>query len=68
MEELKTLKDLVIKGAEKYGMCEYCIQTAKQEAIKWLNDKETYENFDHTKNYWRFIFMNFFNITEEDLE
>jgi len=34
--KLKTLKDLERKDGERYGMCSYCIERAKQEAIKWV--------------------------------
>ena len=39
----------------------------KQEAIKWANDKKIYESFDHKESYWRWLFLNFFNISEDDL-
>lgn len=47
---------------------EHLARDLKQEAINWVNEKEIYEKFDHTHNYWLWVFKNFFNITEEDLK
>ena len=59
---LKTLKELERKDGARYGMCSYCIDVAKQEAIKWLKDDS--ENVSS----WKANFMEFHNITEEDLK
>ena len=59
--KLKTLKDIDFQAGLKKARI-------RAEAIKWLTDKERYEKFDHSKNYWRWIFMRFHNITEVDLE
>ena len=76
MTELKTLKDLKI--GIYCGECgmeyEASLEPVKQEAIKWVKQSLQYplsqENHD-----WRKIrlmtvgdWMNFFNITEEDLK
>ena len=62
--KLKTLKDL--RFADE-GILVHA-DMLREEAINWANDKESYEKFDHKENYWRWVFMNFHNITEEDLK
>ncbi len=70
MTELKTLKD--IDGEDEYT--EDNVHTGfwvsrselKQEAIKWIKDKNYYGDKNH--NNWKWIFLNFFNITEEELK
>ena len=57
----KTVKDLEIKHGERYGMCSYCIERVKEEAIKFLiyTMKKEMNPFK--------AFMRFHNITEEDI-
>ena len=62
--ELKTLKDLEIKLGERYGMCSYCIARAKAEAIKWVKDMR----MNSVSSLSEIEFMEFNNITEEDLK
>lgn len=68
MTELKTLKDLERKDSEKYGMCNYCIATAKEQAIKWVKfcRDPGIENWSPKSllEFW----MDKLNITEEDLK
>ena len=69
--KLKTLNDiqvLDVKGFGRERVNEIVRERVKKEAINWANDKESYEKFDHKENYWRWVFMNFHNITEEDLK
>ena len=72
--KLKTLKDFGTiyteydRDAHDYSDPGVLVKELKQEAIKWLNDKESYEKFDHSKSFWLWVFMNFFNIKEEDLK
>ena len=79
--KLKTLKDLGygkhITGGIRMDECGCMgcsegvgcdIEIIRKEAIKWANDKESYEKFNHTKSYWRWVFMKFHNITDEDLK
>lgn len=71
--KLKTLKDFgkiyaeADRTANDYNDPNVSVKELKQEAIKWAKDTKNYANFNHLKNYWRWIFMNFFNIEEEDL-
>ena len=70
MSGLKTLKDFMpYKPKETESFMDLVDgKKLKQEAIKWVNDKEEYEHFDHNRSFWRWVFMNFFNIKEEDLK
>lgn len=58
-EELKTLKDIEL------GICEgsnFVIDNIRQEAIKWV------KYYQDTKQPLKYGFMEFFNLTEEDLK
>jgi len=71
-DELKTLKDLERKEGEKYGMCSYCIQRARAEAIKWVKwfrERPKTSNLDEFVD-WALIgeFKNFFNLTSDNLK
>ena len=57
MTKLKTIKDLT----EEYSMCSLCAITAKKEAVKWVLDI-----VKKNKNPFK-AFMEFHNITDEDL-
>jgi hypothetical protein len=56
--KLKTLKDLDLDGTT---LRNYAI--LKAEAVKWLNDRRDVKMYICEMD-----FMDFFNITEEDLE
>ncbi len=66
MSKLKTLKDLERKGAERYGMCDYCIERVRQEAIKHVKDCPCDELVDGCST-CEWIVM-FSNIVAEDLK
>ena len=70
MTELKTLKDFDIKGEpEEIEKVIKILNVVKAEAIKWVKDcecKKTHWGSKKCESCWRFI--NFFNITEEDLK
>ncbi len=70
MTKLKTLKDLRRQPADRYGICDYCIEKAKQEAIKWVKKYGYYRMLLDRKVYAGNMreFRKFFNITEEDLK
>jgi len=61
MKELKTLKDLKRKDNERYGMCDYCIEVAKSEAINYIK----YLGLNNVVSEW---IKYFFGITEADLQ
>ena len=61
MTKLKTLKDISIK----YLDIEHTKWKIKQEAIKWV---KSFENDYYERIEVKPVFMDFFNITEEDLE
>lgn len=68
MEKLKTLKDLYPYEQSDYGIEEdaILISDLKQEAIKWVKKNFNEDYSDNDLNYvdW----MEFFNLTEEDLK
>jgi hypothetical protein len=72
MAELKTLKDIAEDIEEEFGffsMNEATIksfQTIKQEAIKWVKNA-IIETRGNLEDGWD-QFMEFFNLTEEDLK
>ncbi len=75
--KLKTLKDLIefiykdkLKELED-DVCFIDTHTLKAEAIKWVKDFEKNRNLIrglNSRSGIEIVFMDFFNITEEDLE
>jgi hypothetical protein len=80
MTELKTLKDLQEKdyymksdGKNIFGVPYVLVPNIKQEAIKWVKtlyeiQKKAIENNEMYHVNWQQRFIDFFNITEEDLK
>jgi len=74
---LKTLKDITSirkKGQVAYSETDVIVYEIRQEAIKWIKHFTQYPLCEKEHN-WQDIkvmkirdFMNFFNITEEELE
>ncbi len=66
--KLKTLKDLTNNSRDSFDCNAYLI---KAEAIKWVKDFEKNRNLIrglNSRSGIEIVFMDFFNITEEDLE
>ena len=60
MRELKTLKDIENDCKYKVNDGFEILEIIRQEAIKWVNDKMVHDA--------RCAFIEFFNITEEELK
>ncbi len=84
MTELKTLKDLSLSKLEfrERRSCEYFVENLKEEAIKWVkkcvcerikvkiqdNDEPMKEEIHRNYCFACLRFINFFNLSEEDLK
>ncbi|HDK42154.1 MAG TPA: hypothetical protein ENG87_02140 [Candidatus Pacearchaeota archaeon] len=63
--KLKTLKDLEAENVNKTGEFGVSSYNLKQEAIKWVKER----NLSHHQNCdAKICWLKFFNITKEDLE
>lgn len=68
MKDLKTLKDLTNEdemNSYSNDNCKDFVKDLRQEAIKWVKNYSKHANKDVGECA---LFINFFNITEEDLE
>lgn len=66
MTELKTLKDL--KGTLTVENRDDVYERIKQEAIKWVKEIGQLENRKDFIQIMKGMWINFFNITKEDLK